>query len=229
MGQVGIPLFYLQGMGGGAVLKFRDLFNDSSQFWAWLLFKGELSEVGKTGTEINGQYQLAILPDTNGEWNSDNNEAPRLIINPLSIPCEIITRLDSFVNTIDGHAGLFVAKDPTCFGSTNFIAICRKQTGTHNGIAVVDNNTSMLAGVLITTLPMWFRIRLGCNARFSLNAYFDYSLDGLNWTNLWIHNTGVITFSTSSSAVGLFVSNFASHNETVGGFDHFIMRPRSIN
>ena len=228
MGQVGIPLFYLQEL-AGARIRFKDNFADGSQFWGWRLFRGEISEVGKSGTEANGVYQLAVNPTINGEWDTTQNEAPRLFVGALSYPCEIKTRLDFFSGNMGTHAGLFIGKSPVTFGADNFLAIVQRRTATETGVAVVNTNNALLAYVPDTTLPMWFRIRLGCGADRALNAYFDYSLDGANWTNLWAQNIGWTIFSLGPPAVGLYVSNFAAHNEVVGRFEFFEMRPRTIN
>jgi len=224
MKQVGIPLFYLQGMGGGAVLKFRDLFNDGSQYWAWRLFKGENSIVGKSGDEANGRYQLAVLATKNGEWNASYNEAPRLFMSPLAFPCEIITRLDTFTANTQTSAELFVSKHIIRKGGSMYFSIGREQGG-----ILVTNTGLSLATAAITTLPLWLRIRLGCLARYALHAYFDYSLDGVNWTNLWVQSEGFEMLGDAFGGVGLCVRNQTTHNEVVAGFDHFIMRPRSIN
>ncbi|MBA7609396.1 hypothetical protein ES703_16587 [subsurface metagenome] len=224
MKQVGIPLFYLQGMGGGAVLKFRDLFNDGSQYWAWRLYLGETSQIGKSGTEINGRYELVAISGKNAKWNSSSNEAPRLFMSPLAFPCEIITRLDTFTANADTYAELFVSKHVVRFGGNMYFSIGRRQAG-----ICVTNTGALLATAAITTLPLWLRIRLSSFARYALNAYFDYSLDGLNWTNLWVQAEGFELFGDPFGGVGLCVRNESPYNEVVGGFDHFIMRPRSIN
>ncbi|MBA7493836.1 hypothetical protein ES702_04401 [subsurface metagenome] len=228
MEQVGIPLFYLQGMGGGAVLKFRDLFNDGSQFWGWRRYLG-LNSGGKSGVEANGRYTLGVQSPNNGQWDTSQSEAPRLFVGVLNYPCEIVTRLDTFTANMGTHAGLFIAKDPIGFGADLHFSIVQRRTVTETGVCVCRDNDVLLASTLVTTLPMWLRMRLGCGSYRGLNVYFDYSLDGLNWTNLWLENTGITYFSLNPPAVGIYVSNFAAHNTSEGSFDHFIMRPRSIN
>lgn len=227
--QVGIPLFYLQGMGGGAVLKFRDLFNDSSQFWGWRLFLGELSGDGKSGVEANGRYTLAVQNGFNGRWETNQNEAPRLFVGVLTYPCEIKTRLDTFTNIEASQAGLFIAKGAVSFGAENFFAIVQRRTLGVNNVCVVNDGTVVLATGIASVLPMWLRIRLGCGTHLSLNAYFDYSLDGLNWTNLWVQNTGWIYLSLCPPAVGIYTQNFTALNTSEASFDFFEMLPKSIN
>jgi len=86
-----------------------------------------------------------------------------------------------------------------------------------------------LATGIASVLPMWFRIRLGCGSYNSFHAYFDYSLDGVNWTNLWVQSTGWSFLSLPSPAVGIYTQNFSTLKNSVAGFDFFEMRPKSIN
>lgn len=227
MSQVGIPLFYLQGMGGGAVLKFRDLFNDNSLFWGWRKFLGE-STTGKTGTEAFGRYSFVINDGINGEWSGTQNQGPRIFTGVLAFPCEIKTRLDTFSGNLYSVAGLFVSHSPTNFGGMIYYSIAKVNLTGVDGIAVMECG-NILASTLVTTLPIWFRIRLGCTSRAALSAYFDYSLDGLNWTNLWAQNVGVQHFSISGGATGIYASNFATKPATSASFDFFEMKPKSIN
>ena len=219
-------------------LEFIDNFADASRFWAWRLFLGEVSEVGKTGTEEGGKYQLAVLTTKNGKWDSSNNEAPRIFMSPLCFPCEIITRLDDVGTPNDNtFAGLVISKRPAGFGSNLSYAIGRKRDDGEsiNGICVVENTYSNLATTAITDLPVWLRIRVGCVAYASLNVYFDYSIDGVNWVNLYHQGSGWVTFSIPGVGVGLYVANgadaddSASKNEIVGKFDFFQMKLDSIN
>jgi len=228
MKQVGIPLFYLQGMGGGAVLKFRDLFNDSSQHWAWRLFKGIVT-TDKYGIEANGRFSLGSTIGQNCQWDAGDNEAIRLFIGALTFPLEIITRLDTFGGLMDSMAGLFISVGATSFGGSQYWAIQRRISSGLDGLAVVQNNGIVATVPAVNTLPIWFRIRVGCGVYHALNAYFDYSLDGLNWINVFTQNTGWAELKLYGMDTGIYVSNLTSAPVCSGGFDHFIMRPRSVN
>jgi len=228
MGQVGIPLFYLQEL-SGLRFRFKDNFADESQHWAWRLFKGELSEVGKEGVEQNGYYQLSVADTKDGRWDTDDNEAPRLIVGVPSVPCEIKTRLDYFTDIENSCAGLFITGGPTTFGGSHFFAIVRKHTATTDGIAVVETAQPLNGTAPITTLPVWLRIRLGCAAYCAINAYFDYSHDGVNWTTLWVQNTGWQFLNITSIATGIFVNNFSDFKAVTGRFDFFRIEPKSPN
>jgi len=238
MKQVGIPLFYLQGMGGGAVLKFRDLFNDSSIYWAWRQHKGS-SAVGKLIQEADGRILLGIQPATTGCWVTSYNECPKIFMNAIAYPCEIITRLDTITDPINDHteAGLFISKHPKGYGADNEICITRRRDDldTVNGLCVSRNAVVVLASNAITTLPVWLRIRLSSAVYYTLNCYFDYSLDGLNWVEMY-HCEATTYFSLNPVGVGLVAKNGTeggdpptSKSEIVATFDHFVMKPKSIN
>lgn len=240
--QVGIPLFYLQGMGGGAVLKFRDLFNDASIFWGWEQDKGEFNGASKVIQEINGQMLLSCLAGAKAYWDNNYCEAPKVFIGASSYPCEIITRLDEVTTPINNEtlAGLFISKSPSGYGSKNCLSIgrCRKDSAALDGLAVMQNSYVILSSNSITTLPVWLRMRVGSGTYDALLVYFDYSLDGVNWINMYVYHGQVITeqaFQFNPPGIGLYVvnginmSDGGTTNGIHGKFDHFIMRPRSIN
>jgi len=211
-------------MGGGAVLKFRDLFNDSSLFWAWRQYLG-LTPAGKSGSESLGRYHLTINSGINGKWDNTGSEAPRIFLGVLNFPCEIITRLDTYTAIEDTYAELFIAHDPVGFGSDLYFSIGRYPAG-----LLVTNTSANLTSIVMATLPVWLRIRVGCGSYRGLNVYFDYSVDGRTWINLWVENTSITFFSMNPPAVGIMVRNrSALYNEVTGTFDHFIMKPKSIN
>jgi len=225
--QSGIPLFYLQGMGGGAVLKFRDLFNDSSQFWAWQLFLGE-TPAGKSGTEENGVYKFTIDTDIEGLWTPAVNEAPRLSIGAIAYPCEIVTRLTE-MTTPEGGAGLFLAKSALQVGLMDYFAIVRQDWGAGQRIAIAKDGINV-AEAVVTTIPIWFRIRLGSGSVASVTAYFDYSEDGLTWINLYeLPEFGIYYFSFAPPCVGIFATNYPTLKACEAKFGYFQMKPKSIN
>jgi len=242
MGQAGIPLFYLQGMGGGAVLKFRDLFNDASIFWGWEQDKGANHQVNKTIQEVNGQMLLSCLGGSFAYWDANYCESPKVFVGTLTYPCEVITRLDEVTSPINNEtlAGLFVSKSPSGYGSKGHYSIgrVRKDSVSLDGLAVMENSYVIKASNAITTLPVWLRMRIGNMTYLAGYVFFDYSLDGLNWVNMWVWHgqVGVDSgFTTPPASVGLYVVNGISSidggstNGILGRFDHFIMRPRSIN
>lgn len=231
MEQVGIPLFYLQGL-GRSQFRFRDLFNDSSRFWAWREYLG-FTPAGKSGWEADGQYNLQVNNAVNGCWDNAYCEASKIFMAPTAFPLEVITRLDD-IGTINNktQAGLFIAKSATSFGADMYYAICRKRDDAQviNGISVVEGFWANKAFNTITTLPMWFRLRIGCVAWGSLNVLFDYSLDGVNWINMYDQSEGFQLFAYGEVAVGLYAGNdFTTKLPITAKFDHFMMRPKTIN
>jgi len=232
MEQVGIPLFYLQGMGGGAVLKFRDLFNDSDRFWAWREYLGATPS-GKSGWEANGQYVLQVNNAINGCWDSSYSEASKIFIAPIAFPLEVITRLDD-IGTINNEtqSGLFIAKSGVNFGANMYLAVCRKRDDAQgkNGICVVQDYWTNLAFNSVQTLPVWFRLRIGCVAYGSIHVLFDYSLDGVNWIEMYEQSSGFQIFSYGEVCIGLYAGNGSSTKLAITAkFDHFLMKPKTIN
>lgn len=240
--QAGIPLFYLQGMGGGAVLKFRDLFNDANIYWGWKQHKGTLDLVQKTIQEINGQMRLSVNAGYRAYWDNNYSEAPKVGVGTLTYPCEVKTRLDETTSPINDNtmAGLFIAKTIAGFGSGVHFSIgrVRKDSLGLNGLAVMNNSYSVLASNAITTLPVWLRMRIGVIVYNSGYVYFDYSLDGLNWINMYEWNGEIAPntgFSLNPASVGLYVVNGmnlqdgGTTNGIYGRFDFFEMKPKSIN
>lgn len=228
--QAGIPLFYLQHLPFGN-FRFRDNFADSEKYWAWRLFLGEISEVGKAGVEENGYYELSVLGTKDGRWDTDDNEAPRLFIGSLGCPFEVRTKLTAFSDLEDNCAGLFLAKSPTMFGTNLHYGIVRKHTAATDGLAVVKDAQTLASVVtpISKTLPVWFRMRVGCGAHQAYTVYFDYSHDGVNWTNLYAQDTGWAYLNLGSPGVGIFVNNFSSFTAVSGRFDFFEMKPKTIN
>lgn len=233
--QVGIPIFPTMEL-RGAKLKFRDNFADADEFWAWRKFLGTIP-AGKSGWEVAGQYNLQVSNGWNGKWDSSNMEAPLLFISPIAYPCEIVTKLDEVTLNDKTFAGLFISKSPMGFGAEISLSIGRKRHDASgiNGICVVENTFENLAITAIRNLPVWLRLRIGCVAYHSLNVWFDYSIDGVNWINLYHQSAGWSFFAISGGSVGLYVANGADLNDSIstnlilGKFDFFQMKPQSIN
>jgi len=208
--------------------EFIDNFADASQFWAWRKYLGA-TPANKSGTEAGGKYTLGVNNGINGEWDGGQSESPRLFIGILSYPCEVITKLDTFTATLNTSAGLFIAKDPIGFGSDLYFAIEQRVAATENGVCVTRDGSVLLAYDAVPTLPMWFRLRIGCTSYRGLNVYFDYSVDGKSWINLHEENTSITLFSLNPAAVGIYASNYGTHAPVTASFDHFLMRLKSIN
>ena len=230
--QKGIPFGYDQGL-IGMEYKFQDFFSDSSIFWAWRSFLGD-TPAGKTITEEEGRLKIAIASTKQGRWDSTYNEAPRLFIGALSFPCEVITKLVEFDENNNVQAGLFLSKAPANFGSSIALQIVRRKStegSPINGVAVTRDGLTVLASVAVITLPLWLRIRIGNDLYASMKAYFDYSIDGVNWVNLWLENAAP-AWNAWSVGVGLYAQNNcyqAGASAVYSSFDLFKMLPKTVN
>ena len=237
--QVGIPIFPIMEL-RGAKLRFRDDFADAAIYWGWEEYKGTLDLANKTIQEINGQMRLTILGTNRGFWDENHVEAPKIFMGNLTFPCEIITKLDSVTTPINDEtlAGLFITKRPVGFGANLHYSIGRARDTSRglNGLAVMRDSFTILASNAVTTLPIWFRIRFCSDSPMSTHAYFDYSVDGITWVNLYeLTGYDVRCFTVPPSSVGLYVVN--GLNSTDGGttngiygrFDYFKMQPHTIN
>jgi len=224
----------------GAKLKFRDNFADASIFWAWQEYEGTLDLAGKEIQEINGQIRLTILALNRGWWDYNHCEAPKIFTGVLSYPCEIITKLDEVTTPINNEtlAGLFISKRPTGFGSTLHYSIgrARRTSSGLNGLAVMKDSFTILNSNAVTSLPVWLRIRLCSDSQYSTHVYFDYSLDGVTWVNMYeVGDDWLLCFNLAPASVGLYVVNGldltdgGSTKGIYGRFDFFQMKPQSIN
>ncbi len=238
-GQAGIPLFYLQGM-GGELLRFRDNFADASIFWGWQGYKGTLDLLDKAIQETAGQMRLSIIATKRGYWDHNYVEAPKIFMGLLTLPCEIITRLDEVTTPIldETLAGLFITKKPVGFGANLHYSIGRARDTSKglDGLAVMRDSLTVLASNAVKTLPVWLKIRLCSDSPLSTHAYFDYSVDGVNWINLYeLTGFDVTGFSLPPASVGLYVVNGidsddgGTTNGIYGRFDFFQMKPKTIN
>lgn len=227
--QVGIPLFYLQEL-AGARLQFKDLFNDDDVFWGW---RKNGAAAGRTIIETSGLMNLAVTA-VDGRWDTTANQAPKIIISPNGMPCEITTKLAAGTFGLDTQAGLIWSKGPTSFGSNVWQGIVRRNRGggsPFNGIAVVNSNDVVAWTGGDTTLPVWFKLRLNCIGYRSLTVRFYYSYDGVNFTvaNEDTESEYSATLGGICLAAMNNIASTAGNSGVSAGFDHFIMRPKTIN
>ena len=195
---------------------FLDNFADNDKFWGWCLFKGN-TPAGKSGWEIAGQYNLQVNNGKDGRWDGLNNEAPRLFTGILTYPCEIITKLDFFTANVGTYAELFLSKAGAGFGANNYLSIGRW----NNGLLVTNNGDNLAFNGEIR-MPVWLRIRIASPGYQALEAYFDYSVDGVNWINLYYQFPSALTgwlFQGGSLVSGIYVRNTsAAFNLVTGQF-----------
>ncbi|MCK4793586.1 MAG: hypothetical protein KAV87_58195 [Desulfobacteraceae bacterium] len=220
--------------------EFIDNFGDASIFWAWQQFKGELDLAQKTIQEAGGKMLLSVNASYRAYWDNNYVEAPKVFVGILTYPCEIITRLDETTSPINNEtlAGLFISKSPLGYGPILHYSIgrVRKDSVSLDGLAVMKNSYNILNSNAITTLPVWLRIRVGNDSMNASHFYFDYSLDGINWVNMWeLTGDHPNSFSFAPASVGPYVVNGinltdgGSTNGIYGKFDFFKMKLKSIN
>jgi len=231
MGQGGVPLFYLQAL-KGIGFTFKDLFNDGSLFWSWV---ANGMGAGKTRVEAGGEQTIAIAGGTLGEWSDSQNNCPKISIAPCAYPCEIVTKITSLTLGDECQAGLIFSNYPHGFGSDVWFGFVRRKhptspTTPFDGIAVVTSDGAVNFSLANTTLPVWFKMRLGQNAYQSTQIQWYYSYDGMNYTHAF--SSGWAQFSRTAIGISLAVMNSAdgvSTNAISCGFDYFTMKPKSIN
>ena len=220
--------------------EFIDNFADASIHWVWQQFKGELDGTEKTITESGGTLNLGINNNYRGWWDHNYVEAPKVFIGLSTYPCEIITRLDETTSPISDEtlAGLFISKSPLGYGSTLHYSIgrVRKDSVSLDGLAVMKDSYNILDSNAITTLPVWLRIRVGNDSMNASHFYFDYSLNGTTWVNMWeLTGDHPNSFSFAPASVGLYVVNGINSSDggtkssVSGKFDFFKMIPSSID
>ena len=220
--------------------EFIDNFADASIFWGWQQFKGKFHLANKTIQEVSGKMLLSVLAGSYGHWDYNYWESPKVFIGVLTYPCEIITRLDETTSPIndDTLAGLFISKAPINMGANLHFSIgrVRKDSAGLNGLAVMKDSYNVLASNAIATLPVWLRIRVGSDSAQATHAYFDYSLNGITWVNMWEMTADLVeNFNDTPSVVGLYVVNGidstqgGTTNGIYGKFDFFRMKLASIN
>ncbi|MBA7556540.1 hypothetical protein ES705_49252 [subsurface metagenome] len=226
--------------GNGGETIFLDNFADDSIFWGWQPWKGDYDGTKKYIQEIGGKMRLAVDAGYRAYWDNNYVEAPKVFMGILTYPCEIITRLDETTTPINNEtlAGLFISKSPTGYGSKVHYSIGRgrKDSVSFNGLAVTENSYIIKASNAITTLPVWLRMRIGADSYKATHVYFDYSLDGVDWINMWeLASDNIQSFSLSPASVGLYVVNGinstdgGTKNAIYGKFDFFQMKLASIN
>ncbi len=238
MGQIGIPMFPLQEL-KSYQFRFRDLFNNNSIHPTWRQHKGTSDLTHKHIIEANGRLSLEIENGYNGYYDINYNQAPKILTNIITIPCEIKTRLDVASIGDDTFAGILLSYTIAQYGSKQHYGFgrYRRDALTCNGLAVVRHSYNRLDYITpALDLPVWLKILLKTTGYYSLSATFSYSYDGLNYTDLCIlEGEQESCWPTSSpyGLVGLYCVNGinledgGTKNGVSASFDHFLMKPVS--
>ncbi len=156
-------------------------------------------------TEANGVLTLSIAGGVDGDWWQPNIEnAAFATISPSPSAIIVITKLNSYTVNLLTNVGLIIGNTLTIpdNAGTYCYSFMRTRSVTVNGLEVI--NVGILGSQAsngVTTLPVWLRIR--ATAKSAPNTiYFDYSLNGMDWTNL--HSITNFTWSF----VGLHAKNW---------------------
>ena len=231
MGQVGIPLFYLQEL-SGIITQFKDKFNDNSIFWGW-----NLDEVG-AGRTIEetalGKLLIAVTGGTNAIWRNTDNLAPKTVMGTGAYPVEIIAKMSSVALLEDTQAGLYISENPTGTGSQNNLRIGRLREAGFDGLVVnLDGYSWLWNQDGITDSPIWFRLRVSNFCWTIAKIIFGYSVNGSTWIDVYTGYTPGWFTGSHIPGVGLFATNdlkkLSLYNAVSASFDYFNMKTRTPN
>jgi hypothetical protein len=212
---------------GGAVteadLQFLDEFADASRHWAWW---DQGLGAGKTITESGGVLTIAGTAGTNCDWWVGANNNPKAVIGFPGLPCEIITKLNSYTVYDQTFAGLFLARfvDGNSPQADTAIYIGRLKNGGFDGYAIESLGGGVFYYASPQTLPVWLRIRLGLDSPWlGIKADFSYSTDGITYTVLYT-STGILQGSPNYFLVsGLCIKSWGALNGISAPFEFFKM------
>lgn len=235
--QIGISFASVQHL-KGLGLEFKDNFSDNSIHWAWNVIKHEENH---RIVEENGVLKIETLsPTPNARWLCNGeayNEAPKVFMNVMGYPAEIVAKIEALTLGDDTQAGLFFSLYPDSQSPPYYNAIVRrKEVGAEpfNGVGITDafgNRCAWMSQDDIQNLPVWLRIRIGCYAQDAPWLSMAFSLDGATWIELW-NDLGIFEYIAGNQGagltVGLFISNdvfnIANFHPIVSWFGSFKMK-----
>lgn len=189
---------------------FRDDFDDDKRDPLW-------TDAPHKGTIIESDdvLMLAIANAVHGDfWPGVGDDGPVCHIDSTTQYLTVTTKLNFFTVNDRTRAGLYVTDVITGANGIHFGRV-RNSDIPQDGLAVLEMGGVFLAYVAVTTLPIWLRITIeGSGAGSSM--VFDYSTDGINWTNLWTQP------NETWDKVGLLAFNWAdSWNAISAPFEFF--------
>ena len=213
------------GSGGVAEpdIQFYDEFDDASIYWAWRddAHIGTIVEAGSVVT-----LSIAAAADGRGvRPGKDYN--PRMFTGVIGYPFIAECKLNSFAVNDGVSAGLYISMSPG-YKTWDWYLIARERNDAigYNGLCVWANGTNKATNA-VTTLPIWFRLRVGMWAGYASDRiYGDYSLNGTDWVNLYSTRIDHANASYGTMGVGLFVENFIGGlglNAVAAPFEYFRM------
>jgi len=161
---------------------FYDEFGDSSVGWWWLqdANSGTIAESGSVLT-------LTAPAGANCDWWSTAARAPVVYLPFFGGPFEVVTKINSYAEGVNTSSGLGVCLGAA--GATTSVWVIQHVKGSEAAsINCQQWGSAAAATAAVTTLPIWFRVRLrpgvGSGAG-SWTAIFGYSTDGSSYTDLY--------------------------------------------
>lgn len=207
-------------------IQYWDEFADASRHWSW--FDSGTSGAVKTIVESGSVLTIATAAGTNSDWWTGTNNNQKAIIGIPGFPCEIITKLNSYVVNDQTAAGLFIARTPTvgapAADSATYIMRVRDVGAGLNGYGVQNLGGAVWAYAATTTLPVWFRIRIGFDSFQQVKGDFSYSTDGIAYTVLYTSVSSPAGGGSYPVVAGLFVKTYGALNAISAPFEFFQMK-----
>jgi len=212
------------GAGGGGNSIFEDNFNDESIYWAWV--KRD-NNAAKTITEAGTVISFHVDKLTVAEWWGASHSAPQLHLGAYGQPFVITTKISAFVPNDDCAAGLFIFNSDAAW-QMMFMERAREDGTGLNGLAAWHPTAGVLASNAVVDMPIWLRMRVSGTHRLRSIIYFDYSIDGITFTNLTSRSNSGFYPGTYGTTVGLYVRNgvpdgSGANNQIDADFDLFTM------
>lgn len=217
----GVPTWGAPGAVSEDAIKFFDHFADSSIFWAWRLHN---ITAQKTIVEAGSVLTISIDSGTSGDFSSSVNSAPKAIIGARGFPITIIVKLNDFTINDDTMAGIVFSSNVVGTPPNYcYVARIRNDSAGQNGI------TTYIWGpghtyVADATLPVWFKIRISAEGGAGTKWVYDYSHDGIAYTNFLTADDPIAILGQNLTAA-LIGRNWGVNNAVAAPFEFFQMTP----
>ena len=133
-------------------------------------------------------------------------------------PCEVICKLNDYSVPGETNAGLHVSYNAMGSGANHSINYARQDTG-----LICAKIGTVLDSNLITTLPIWLRIRILSFPTGAMGSrlIFSYSINGSDWTDQYTYDL----YDFDIRSCGLVVKNWGAKNAIAAPFDFFKVVP----
>jgi hypothetical protein len=214
----GAPAWADPAGGGGAL--FEDNFDDASLYWAWTTAG---TDAARTITEAGGVLAFHVDAGTAAAFYTAAFSAPRIHIGCIGFPMAFQVKISDFTPNDDSAAGIFCIRDDAGAANVGYILERRRDDGTgQNGIFANRMGTDLASVDPMTTIPIWLRMRISTeHGRTRNTSYFDYSADGLAWTNITSDSNSGPYPGLYGLTIGMYVRSFTTTPQIDAEFDEF--------